>query len=416
MNQFLECSSCGNRTEFKPETVCHICFGPLNVLYDYDALRRSISRKAIEARPKTMWRYAELLPEVLSGTPDTPVGYTPFVHAKRLGKVLGIPRLYIKNDSVNFPTLSFKDRVVSVALAKAIDFGFNKVACASTGNLANSVAAQATQLGLESVIFIPNDLEQQKVVASACYDTTVIKVLGNYDDVNRLCTELSYREKIAVVNVNLRPFYSEGSKTVGFEIAEQLGWRLPDQVIVPMAGGSLISKIDKAFKELVKVGLVEEKRAHIFGAQPKGCSPISAMVKNRSEEITPVKPDTIVKSLAIGSPADGNRAANIIRNSDGWAEDVTDSEAVAGITLLAETEGIFTEAAGGVTLSVTKKLAEQGKLDKSGVTVICITGNGLKTADLVSYRTDNLSVIEAKYSSYKEITTNKAEADYVNTV
>ena len=227
---------------------------------------------------------------------------------------------------------------------------------------------------------------------------------------------MSYREKIAVVNVNLRPFYSEGSKTVGFEIAEQLGWRLPDQVIVPMAGGSLISKIDKAFKELVKVGLVEEKRAHIFGAQPKGCSPISAMVKNHSEEITPVKPDTIVKSLAIGSPADGNRAANIIRNSDGWAEDVTDSEAVDGITLLAETEGIFTEAAGGVTLSVTKKLAEQGKLDKSGVTVICITGNGLKTADLVSYRTDNLSVIEAKYSSYKEITTNKEEAAYVSTV
>jgi threonine synthase len=361
-----------------------------------------------------MWRYHELLPHVDGGIPDTPVGWTPLIRARRLGKTLGMPNLYIKNDAVNFPTLSFKDRVVTVALAKAVDFGFRTVGCASTGNLANAVGAQATMLDLESVILIPEDLEQQKISASACYNTQVIKVRGNYDDVNRLCTELTYRENMGIVNVNLRPFYSEGSKTVGFEIAEQLNWVLPDQVVVPMAGGSLISKIGKAFGELVKVGLVAEKTASIFGAQAAGCAPISTLVKTGADELIPVKPDTLVKSLSIGAPADGNRAAATIHRSGGWAEDVNDEETVAAITLLAETEGIFTEAAGGVTVAVTKKLLEQGKLQHDAATVLCITGNGLKTPDLVAHRTENLPVIEPKYSSYSTFVRNGKEKAYAS--
>jgi len=409
MNQFLACGSCGERTGFKPETVCPSCFGPLEVIYDYDLIRRSLRRPEIERRPATMWRYRELLPEVLGGLPDTPVGWTPLVHARCLGEALGMSELYIKNDAVNYPTLSFKDRVVAVALAKAVDFGFHTVGCASTGNLANALGAQATMLGLQSVILIPQDLEPQKISASTCYNTQVIKVSGTYDEVNRLCTELAYREKIGIVNVNLRPFYSEGSKTVGFEMVEQLGWVLPDQVVVPLAGGSLISKIGRAFQELVKVGLVEEKSARLFGAQASGCAPIATMVKTGAEELIPVRPDTLVKSLAIGAPADGHRAAATIRRTGGWAEDVSDEETIAGIKLLAETEGIFTEAAGGVTVSVTKKLLEQGRIDRDAVTVLCITGNGLKTPDLVACKAENLPIIEPKYSSYATCVNYKEE-------
>ena len=414
MSQALTCNSCGERTEFKPETVCPSCFHPLEVSYDYEALRGRLSPVEIAGRPTSMWRYRELLPEVEGGIPDTPVGWTPLIRARRLGKALGMPNLYIKNDAVNFPSLSFKDRVVSVALAKAVDFGFRKVGCASTGNLDNALGAQATMLDLESVILIPEDLEQPKILASACYNTQVVKVRGTYDDVNRLCTELTYRENMGIVNVNLRPFYSEGSKTVGFEIAEQLGWLLPDQVVVPMAGGSLISKIGKAFRELVQVGLVAEKPAGIFGAQATGCAPIATLVKNGSEELVPVKPDTQVMSLSIGAPADGHRAVGIIRDSGGWAEDVSDEETVAGIILLAETEGIFTEGAGGVTVAVTKKLLEQGQLQRDALTVICITGNGLKTADLVAHRTEELPVIEPKYSSYTSLVTNREEVAHVS--
>jgi threonine synthase len=387
----------------------------LEVSYDYETLRGQLSPVAIAGRPTTMWRYRELLPEVEGGLPDTPVGWTPLIRARRLGKVLGMPNLYIKNDAVNFPSLSFKDRVVSVALAKAVDFGFRKVGCASTGNLANALGAQATMLDLESVILIPEDLEPPKISASACYNTRVVKVRGTYDDVNRLCTELTYRENMGIVNVNLRPFYSEGSKTVALEIAEQLGWVLPDQVVVPMAGGSLISKIGKAFQELVKVDLVKDKPAGIFGAQATGCAPITTLVKSGGKELVPVKPDTLVKSLSIGAPADGHRAAATIGRSGGWAEDVSDAETVAGITLLAETEGIFTEGAGGVTVAVTKKLLEQGRLRRDALTVICITGNGLKTADLVAHRTENLPVIEPKYSSYTTLGTNREEVAYAGT-
>ena len=414
MNQTLKCNTCGSTTNFKPETVCPSCFSPLEVDYDYDRLRHDLDSRQIESRPATMWRYHELLPRVEGTAPDTPVGWTPLIRARHLGKALGMPNLYIKNDAVNFPTLSFKDRVVSVALAKAVDFGFRKVGCASTGNLANAVGAQASMLDLESIILIPQDLEQQKISASACYNTQVVKVQGTYDDVNRLCTELTYRENIGIVNVNLRPFYSEGSKTVGFEIAEQLNWTLPDQVIVPMAGGSLISKVGKAFRELAQVGLVAEKTASIFGAQATGCAPISALVKNGTDELIPVKPNTVVKSLSIGAPADGNRAAATIRNSGGWAEDVNDKETVAAISLLAETEGIYAEAAGGVTVAVTKKLLEQGKLQHDALTVLCITGNGLKTPDLVAHRTKSLPVIEPKYSSFKTSVTSGKEKAYVS--
>ena len=402
MTQILRCRSCGYKTEFKPDTVCPECFNPLEVEYDYPALRSQLSRDDIARRPTNMWRYHELLPAVEGGVPEIAVGWTPLIRARRLGRVLDMPNLYLKNDAVNFPSLSFKDRVVSVALAKAVDFGFEQVGCASTGNLANALAAQASVLGLTSIILVPEDLEQQKIVATACYKTHLIKVRGTYDDINRLCTELTYRERIGIVNVNLRPYYSEGSKTVGFEIVEQLGWQLPDQVVVPMAGGSLISKLGKAFHEVVQVGLVDDRSVRIFGAQATGCAPIATLVKTGAEELVPVKPDTVVKSLSIGAPADGLRAARTIVESGGWAEDVSDEDTVRAIVLLAETEGIFAETAGGVTVAVTEKLLAQGKLDREAVTVLCITGNGLKTADLVAYRTADLPVIEPKYSAYRE--------------
>ena len=416
MQQYLECTLCHQQIAIKPETVCPTCFGPLEVRYDMESLRGSLKSGDIRDRPSSMWRYHELLPAIDQGTPDVPVGWTPLVRTPQLGKALGMTNLYVKNDAVNFPTLSFKDRVVSVALAKAIDFGFDTVGCASTGNLANAVGAQASMLGLQGLLFIPDDLEPQKILGSACYNSRVIKVRGNYDAVNRFCTELAYRENIGIVNVNLRPFYSEGSKTVGFEIAEQLHWQLPDQVVVPMAGGSLVSKIGKAFTELQQVGLVPEKTAAIFGAQATGCAPISTLVKTGADQAIAVTPDTQVKSLAIGAPADGLKAAKTILESAGWAEDVSDDEAVAGIVLLAETEGIFAEAAGGVTVAVTKKLVQKGKLDPDAVTVICITGNGFKTADLIASRAENLPVIEPKYSSYVELNSNKLEENHVSAI
>ena len=414
MQQYLECTLCHRQTPIKAETVCSDCFGPLEVRYDMESLRGTLKAADIQNRPSSMWRYHELLPYIEHGTPATLVGWTPLVPTPQLGKALGLCNLYVKNDAVNFPSLSFKDRVVSAALAKAVDFGFNKVACASTGNLANALGAQTSMLGLQGLLFIPENLEPQKILGSACYNSQVIKVKGNYDAVNRFCTELTYRENIGVVNVNLRPFYSEGSKTVGFEIAEQLGWQLPDQVVVPMAGGSLVSRIGKAFSELQEVGLVPEKRAAIFGAQATGCAPIATLVKTEADQPIAVSPDTLVKSLAIGAPADGLKAAKTIRGSGGWAEDVSDDEAVAGIVLLAETEGIFAEAAGGVTVAVTQKLLQLGKLDPDAVTVLCITGNGFKTADLIASRAENLPVIEPKYSAYLELNSNKLEESHVS--
>jgi threonine synthase len=380
----MKCRECGNEYPISPVHVCELCFGPLELAYDLDDIKTRISRQSIEAGPKSMWRYRELLP--LDGPPTVGLncGFTPLIKAENLGRELGLRNLYIKNDSVNHPTLSFKDRVVSVALSKAREFGFKTVACASTGNLANSVASHAAAAGLESYIFIPSDLEHGKILGSLVYGTNVMAVSGNYDEVNRLCAEAADKYGWAFVNINLRPFYGDGSKTYGYEIAEQLGWKAPDHVIVPCAGGSLISKIYKGLNELDKLGLIDGVPTKMHAAQATGCNPITSMIKSGAEVMRPVKPNTIAKSIAIGNPADGYFAAETVRKSGGWAEDVTDAEVIEGIRLLGRTEGIFTETAGGVTIAVTKKLLDENRFGEDDVVVIAITGNGLKTQEAVS--------------------------------
>ncbi len=381
----LKCRLCGQVYPISPVNFCTEDFGPLEVDYDYDAIAEVVSRSKIEMRPNNMWRYQEFLP--LDGEPTVgrQVGGTPLIKADRLAEVLGVEKLWIKNDAVNFPTLSFKDRVVAVALSKAREFGFTTVGCASTGNLANSVAANAAAAGLESYIFVPSDLERSKILGTSVFGAKVIAVRGTYDEVNRLAQEVAFKYGWGFVNINLRPFYAEGSKTFGFEIAEQLGWRTPRHVVCPMAGGALIGKIHKAFNEFAKVGLIEAPNCKFYGAQPAGCSPISTAVKNGWETHKPVrKPNTIAKSLAIGDPADGYFAAKMIRESGGWAEDVSDPEISEEMALLGRTEGVFAETAGGVTLAVTRKLIEQGRIPRDEEIVVCITGNGLKTQDAVA--------------------------------
>jgi threonine synthase len=332
------------------------------------------------------------------------VGYTPLIRAERLAKALGVKELYLKNDAVNHPTLSFKDRVVSVALSKAKEFGFRIVACASTGNLANSVAALAAAGGLESYIFVPYDLEQGKILGTLVYGTNLIGIKGSYDEVNRLCSEIAENYGWAFVNINIRPFYAEGSKTFGFEIAEQLGWRVPHHVVVPMAGGSLITKIWKGFKELEEIGFLEDGvNTKIHGAQASGASPITSALKEGIDWIKPQKPKTVAKSLAIGNPADGHYALKTIRESGGWGEDVTDEEVIEGMKLLAQTEGIFTETAGGVTVGVTKKLIAQGVIPKNESILISITGNGLKTQEAIQDRVGRPLIIDARLSEFKNI-------------
>jgi threonine synthase len=354
------------------------------VVYDLEAARGVFTREAIAAGPPSIWRYAALLPIPAGYQPDLPVGFTPLIKANNLGKRIGATNLYIKNDAVCFPTLSFKDRVVSVALANAQRFGFETVGCSSTGNLANSVAAQAARLGIKACILVPAELEAAKILNTQIYGARLVRIDGNYDHVNRLCSQIADEYNWGFVNVNLRPYYAEGSKTVGYEIAEKLGWRLPDNVIVPMAGGSLIRKIRKAFQELIYLGLVEEKPVRFFGAQATGCSPISQAVKLGNDFIEPQRPDTIARSLAIGNPADGPAASQMIRATGGWAEDVSDVELVSGMQELAETEGIFTETAGGVTTAVTARLYAHGRISPDELTVACITGNGLKTTDALA--------------------------------
>jgi threonine synthase len=354
------------------------------VAYDLEAARGVFTREAIAAGPPSIWRYAALLPIPAGYQPDLPVGFTPLIKANNLGKRLGANNLYVKNDAVCFPTLSFKDRVVSVALANAQRFGFDTVGCSSTGNLANSVAAQAVRLGLKACILVPAELEAAKILNTQVYGARLVRIDGNYDHVNRLCSQIADEYNWGFVNVNLRPYYAEGSKTVGYEIAEKLGWRLPDNVVVPMAGGSLIRKIRKAFQELIYLGLVEEKHVRFFGAQATGCSPISQAVKLGNDFIEPQRPNTIARSLAIGNPADGPAASQMIRATGGWAEDVSDVELVSGIQELAETEGIFTETAGGVTTAVTARLYADGRISPDEITVACITGNGLKTTDALA--------------------------------
>jgi threonine synthase len=379
----LKCRECGREYPLTATHVCEFDFGPLEVAYDYERIKKSLSREIIAARPKTMWRFRELLPVAHEPTVGTQVGCTPLIKADRLAKKLGIRELWIKNDAVNHPTLSFKDRVVSVALSRSKELGFETVACASTGNLANAVAAQAASAGLKSYVFIPSDLEQGKILNSLVYGANVIAIRGHYDEVNRLCAEIAGKFGWAFVNVNMRPYYAEGSKSMAYEIAEQLGWRTPQHTIIPMASGSLLTKIHKGYQELAKVGLITDTQPKIYGAQATGCSPISIAQKAGLDFFKPVKPDTIAKSLAIGTPADGFYALKVMRDTDGAAEDVTDDEIRDAIKLLAETEGIFAETAGGVTVGVARKLIASGKIPQGDSAVICITGNGLKTMDAV---------------------------------
>jgi threonine synthase len=379
----LRCRECGKFWGNAPRSFCEECFSPLEIAYDHAALKSIVSKDKLAARSFNMWRYAEFLPLPEGFEFPNAVGGTPLVPSQHLAKKWGLRNLYFKNDAVCFPSLSFKDRVVATALAAARRFGFQTVGCSSTGNLANAVAAQSAQQGFDACVFIPADLEPAKILNTAVYGARIVRINGNYDHVNRLCAQIADRFQWGLVNVNLRPYYSEGSKTHGFEIAEQLGWRLPDNVVVPMAGGSLITKIAKAFRELVALGWVEEKPVKFFGAQATGCSPISSAVKRGLARFEPQKPETIARSLAIGYPADGPFAIKLIRESGGWAEDVSDREIVKSIQLLAETEGIFAETAGGVTTGVAEKLVREGRIRSDETTVVCITGNGLKTTDAI---------------------------------
>jgi threonine synthase len=375
---------------------------PLDVKYDLDAARKTFTRENIGKRPGNLWRYSELLPIPEDYRSDLSVGMTPLVPAARLAERLGLRRLFLKNDAVNFPTLSFKDRVVAMALAQARAFGFKTVSCSSTGNLANAVAAQAARGGFEAMIFIPSDLEPAKVLGTYIFGARIVRIAGNYDQVNRLCSQIGEQYNWGFVNINLRPYYAEGSKTVGFEIAEQLGWHLPDNIVVPMAGGSLITKIHKSFNELIALGLVPEKKVKFFGAQATGCSPISRAVKDGKDEIDPQKPNTIARSLAIGNPADGLYASRVIRNSGGWAEDASDLDIVNGMETLAASEGIFGETAAGVTVSCAKSLIAQGRISPDEETVLCITGNGLKTTDALMDRMTLDTPLEPRLAAFEK--------------
>ncbi|MEK7237985.1 MAG: threonine synthase [Nitrospirota bacterium] len=398
----LKCRECDREYPVDPIYVCEFCFGPLEVVYDYEKIKQSLTRDKIQSRPQNLWRYRELLP--IDGEPFDAFhsGFTPLVKADNLAKLLGIKELYIKDDSVSHPTLSFKDRVVAVALAKAREFNFDTLACASTGNLAHAVSAQGARAGFKRFIFIPASLEYSKIIASLAYEPNLIAVDGNYDEVNRLCSEVANKYHWAFVNINIRPFYAEGSKTHGFEIVEQLGWRTPDNVVVPCASGSLITKVWKSFKEMKEIGLIGKVNTKVFAAQATGCSPIVAAIKQGIDIIKPVKPNTIAKSLAIGNPADGFYATQVIKESKGFGEDVSDGEIIDAMKLLAKTEGIFTETAGGVTLASAIKLIKAGYIKKDGLTVLCITGNGLKTQEALMGHTNEPHYIKPNLASFEE--------------
>lgn len=399
----LQCRECGQEYPQEPLHVCELCFGPLEIQYDYAAIRKTITRETIASRERNLWRYRELLP--INGEPRVGLysGCTPLVRAERLGEALGVKELYVKDDSVNHPSFSYKDRVVSVAIAKAIEFGFDTVSCASTGNLANSVAAHAAKAGLNCYVFIPDGLEQGKIIGSAIYGPKTVAIKGNYDDVNRLCSEIGDKYGWAFVNVNLRPYYSEGAKTHGFEVAEQLGWKLPKHIVVASAGGTILPKLAKGFKELVKVGLVDDTGCKIYSAQASGCAPIIQALHKGTDLVSPVKPNTIASSIAIGNPADGYYVIQAVKESGGWGESVTDEEILDGIKLLARTEGIFTEPAGGTEVAVAKKLIESGRIPRDEPIVISITGNGYKTLEAVSKSVDKPYTIDAALQSFDEL-------------
>jgi threonine synthase len=384
MNFSLRCHLCQASFPATALWVCDQCLGPLEVTYDYAAIAPLLSRETIERRPKNLWRYRELLP--IEGQPRTGLhsGFTPLVRADRLARHLGVRELYIKDDSVNHPTCSYKDRVVSIAATRAVELGFSVFACASTGNLANSVSAHAARLGLSCYVFIPDNLEPGKVTGSSVHGPRIVAVRGNYDDVNRLCTQVADKYKWGFANINLRAYYAEGAKTCGFEIAEQLGWRFPRHVVSPVAGGTLLPRILKGFSELREVGLVDGELPAIHAAQAAGCAPVIRALEAGDEYPEPVKPDTIAKSIAIGNPADGFQVLRAVRSTGGSGAMVTDAEVIQGIQLLAQTEGIFTEPAGGVTVAATRRLIESGALPQDESIVICITGNGYKTADVLN--------------------------------
>ncbi|WP_432945992.1 threonine synthase [Kribbella sp. CA-253562] len=394
----LSCRACGAKSPLGPFYACMECFGPLEVGYEYPA----ITREQIEAGPKNIWRYQPLLPVPVdvASFPNTEPGYTRLIDAQNLARELGLRKLWVKDDSGN-PTHSFKDRVVASALSATRELGMKVFACPSTGNLANAVAAAAARAGIRSVVFIPKDLERPKIITTAVYGGTLVAVDGNYDDVNKLASEIAGEEEgWAFVNVNVRPYYSEGSKTLAFEIAEQLGWRIPQQVVIPVASGSQLTKIDKGFTELGKLGLVDATDYKIYGAQATGCSPVAQAFRDGHDVVKPVKPDTIAKSLAIGNPADGPYVLDVARRTGGAIEDVSDEEVVEGIQLLARTEGIFTETAGGVTVATLKKLIATGQLDPEAETVIINSGDGLKTLDAVADRVGPKVTIPASYDAF----------------
>ena len=406
----LKCRECGREYPLAATHVCEFDFGPLEVAYDYDRIKKSLTHALIQSRPQTMWRYRELLPIAHEPTVGTQVGFTPLVKADRLAKHLGIRELWVKNDTVNYPTLSFKDRVVSVALSRARELGFKIVACASTGNLANSVAANAAAAGLKAYVFIPSDLEQSKIVNSQVYGAQVIGIKGHYDEVNRLCAEIAGKFGWAFVNVNMRPYYAEGSKSMGFEIIEQLGWHVPQHTVVCMASGSLLTKIYKSYQEMMKLGLAPETKFHVHGAQATGCSPITTAQKAGLDFFKPVKPNTIAKSLAIGTPADGFYALRAMKETGSNSDDVTDDEIRDGIKMLAECEGIFAETAGGVTVGVAKKLIASGRIPANASAVLCITGNGLKTLDAVVGHVGRLREIRPNLREFETLLHTETEA------
>lgn len=398
----LKCRECARVYPAGPIYVCDFCFAPLEPVYDYDEIRKRLTVEKIKAGPLSIWRYGELMPvDGEAARVDIGAGLTPLLKAGRLGEMLGLRNLYIKNDSAN-PTHSFKDRVVSVALTVARQMGFDTVACASTGNLANAVAAHAAKAGLRSFVFIPADLESGKIITTAVYGGNVVAVKGNYDAVNRLCSEIAQKGHWAFVNVNLRPFYSEGSKTLAYELAEQMDWTAPDHVVVPVASGSLLTKIEKGLNELEQLNFIGRPETKIHAAQAEGCNPVVAALKAGQDHVRPVKPDTIAKSLAIGDPADGFYAVRTVRQTGGEGEDVSDAEIVEGIRLLASTEGIFTETAGGVTIGVLKKLAEKGVFDPNETVIALVTGMGLKTAEALTGRVGPSMEIPADAEVFEE--------------
>jgi threonine synthase len=406
----LRCRECHKQYPQKGVHVCEVCFGPLEVEYDYDAMKGKVTRGLIESRPRNLWRYRDLLPVDTEPKAGLNSGWTPFKRAHNLGKVLGVKELYIKDDSANYPTWSYKERVVSVAITKAIELGYDTVGCASTGNLANSVAAHAAQAGLKAFVMIPHDLELGKVLGSLIFGPTMVRIQGNYDDVNRLCSEIADKYKWAIVNVNLRPFYTEGAKTFGFEIAEQYGWKLPRHTVVPTAGGTILPKIYKGYQELIKLGLVEDNGPKIYSAQAAGCNPVVEAIHAGRDLIKPQKPRTIAKSIAIGNPADGFYVVQAVKQSGGWGESATDDEIVDAIKLLAKTEGIWTEPAGGTTLACAIKLIQSGRIPKDESICVSITGNGLKTTEVVVNHLEPPASIPAKLDAFDAIVSGQKKS------